>query len=272
MYADTPPCLRLPAGLSDPAVHRQVHTHPARRGLRGSSLFAAWLGGLLLLSAWLGAPAAAQTVAEPALERAIQDLVDQQVQSSAVGGIERVEIRLGDLDPRIRLTPCQRMEPFVPPGQRLWGAARIGVRCLQGVRPWQVFLPVQVSVWGQALVPATALAAGHVVAESDLTWQEVDWAAQPGAVFTDPSQLVGRTTTRPIPAGEPIRTHLVRAPLLFQAGATVRLRVAGPGFAVSAQGRALNQGLAGESVRVRLDSGRIVQGLAVDGHTVEVRI
>jgi flagella basal body P-ring formation protein FlgA len=44
----------------------------------------------------------------------------------------RTEIELGELDSRLRLAPCAKVEPFLPPGARLWGKTRLGLRCTEG--------------------------------------------------------------------------------------------------------------------------------------------
>ncbi|MEI7465977.1 MAG: hypothetical protein WCJ87_11570, partial [Burkholderiales bacterium] len=80
----------------------------------------------------------------------------------------RFEVQVGALDARLKLAPCQRIEPYLPPGMRLWGKARIGLRCVQGARPWNVYLPITVRVFGQSLVAAVPLPAGATVREDDL--------------------------------------------------------------------------------------------------------
>src|SRR6185437_12717842 len=66
----------------------------------------------------------------------------------ATGGL-RVELEIGSLDPRLHLAPCQRIEPYLPTGMRLWGKARIGLRCREGAVPWNVYLPITVKVYGR---------------------------------------------------------------------------------------------------------------------------
>ena len=65
---------------------------------------------------------------------------------------------------------------------------------------------------------------------------------------------------------------MVRAPLLFKAGAQVKVVAQGPGYAVSSAGQALTAGSAGQTVRVRMENGRIVSGTVNDSGTVEVTL
>ena len=63
-------------------------------------------------------------------------LVDQvrsmALDKAAAPPAARVEIVVGQLDPRLHLAPCERIEPYLPTNVRLWGKSRIGLRCAQG--------------------------------------------------------------------------------------------------------------------------------------------
>ena len=92
----------------------------------------------------------------------------QFVLDSAARADARVEVEVGTLDPRLRLAPCEKVEPYVPSGTRLWGRSRIGLRCAQGPTPWNVYLPLVVRVFGPGLTAAAALPAGTVLTAADL--------------------------------------------------------------------------------------------------------
>src|SRR6187455_736115 len=106
-------------------------------------------------------------------------------------GGSRVEVSVGQLDPRLRLAPCQSIEPYLPPGVRLWGKARIGLRCKAGPTPWNVYLPITVKVFGRALVLPAGAAAGAVLTEADLAEAEVDLAEEVTPALVDPKLAVG---------------------------------------------------------------------------------
>lgn len=206
---------------------------------------------------WLGQ---AQGVAQAAAERAAQ--------SSGEG--VRVTVELGRLDPRLRLAPCQQIEPFLLPGQKLWGRSRIGLRCLKGTTLWRVSLPVTVHVFAKALVASVPLDAGTQLEANQLRLAEMDIAAESGAVFTEMASVQGRSLARPVQAGELLRSGSLKPRQWFLAGAMVKVTLAGDGFAVSSEGQALSQGLDGQDVRVRLESGRTVIGRPVGERLVEV--
>ena len=221
----------------------------------------------------VSAPAAA---APSPADAGLQALVSSRLQAIAAP-IEarehrRIEISVGTLDPRLRLAPCDRIEPFLPPGTRPWGRIRVGVRCAQGPVAWNVYLPVQVRVFGAAVVAAQPLPAGSTIEAGQLAVAEVDVAESPAPTFVDPQELVGRTLARNLSPGEALRSDSLRVRQWFGAGDQVKLVAMGSGFAVSGEGEALSPGLDGQRVRVRTESGRIVTGVAVGERRVEVAL
>lgn len=184
----------------------------------------------------------------------------------------RLSVEVGRIDPRLRLAPCARIEPYLPRGTRLWGKAHIGVRCAEGPKRWNVYLPITVSVMAPALVAATPLASGATIGPADLMEAEVDLAAAQGSLYTDPAQLVGRVLQRPVGAGQGIRDTDVKLRQWFAAGDTVGISSVGGGFAVRSTGQALTPGFEGQTARIRTDSGRIISGVAVGEREVELRL
>jgi flagella basal body P-ring formation protein FlgA len=77
----------------------------------------------------------------------------------------------------LRLAPCERIEPYLPPGTRLWGRTRVGpALSRRAPTPWNVFVPVHGQGVRQALVRRVPLAAGAAIMDGDLRAEEVDLA------------------------------------------------------------------------------------------------
>ena len=224
-----------------------------------------------LLLAGAGAWAGTAPI-EPDLAERVRGLVNSHLPAAgpAGGGAPRVSIEIGQLDPRLRLAPCQRVEPRLPPDGRLWGRTRIGLRCVEGERKWQVWLPVVVRVVAPALVPVRTLPAGSVLSAGDLAVADVDWAAGPQPPFVKPAELVGRTLGRSLQAGEAVRAGDLRQRQWFAAGDTVQVLARGNGFVVGGEGQAMGPGIEGREVRVRTESGRVLTGVPVGDRRVEV--
>lgn len=188
-------------------------------------------------------------------------------------GVARHDVMAGRLDPRLRLTPCDDVQPYLPRGTRLWGKARVGLRCVKGVTNWNVYLPVTVNVYGPGLVSRAALPAGHVLAAADFHQAEVNLAEdlyQPA--ITDASVLLGRTLAKAVAPGQSLRQTSLRPRQWFTAGDKVRIRVAGSGFAVAGAGEAITAGMEGQPARVRTENGRVVSGLPVAERLLEIAL
>lgn len=170
----------------------------------------------------------------------------------------RVDVELGTLDPRLRLAPCRRIEPHLPPGQRLWGRSRIGLRCADGPVRWNVYLPVTVRVQGQALVAARAIPAGQEIGPGDVVAAEVDWAADPSPVVVQPQDAVGHRAAVTLSSGEALRASKLQRRQWFSAGEPVRITARGSGYAVSQQGVALTPGIEGQAARIKTDNGKVL--------------
>ncbi|MCP5286191.1 MAG: flagellar basal body P-ring formation protein FlgA [Burkholderiaceae bacterium] len=250
-----------------------------RRALARTLLLAS---GLVAVCSAAGS-AAAQSLATQASageQDALGDAVLQSLQGwtrdhaqagvPAGQGAARVEVELGRLDPRLRLAPCVRIEPYLPANSRPWGRTRVGLRCVDGPTRWNVFLPVQVKVFAPATVLNTSLPVGAEVSVEHLTEAEVDWADGRQPPVTEAAALVGRRLTRAVSAGEPLRASDLQRPVWFQAGDAVKIVALGRGFEVSGEGQALARGVDGQSVRVRTPAGRVITGTAVAERRVEL--
>lgn len=232
---------------------------------------------LAFLAGALGAAAPLRAQDADAAGEALAAAVQEQARALALdsarpGAGLRVEVELGRLDPRLRLAPCRRVEPYLPTGYKPWGRTRVGLRCLEGAVRWNVYMPMTVKVYGVALVAATSLPAGTVLSAGDVGEAEVDLAAESSPVASDAALVVGRTLTRTVAAGEPLRQNMVRPRQWFGAGETVQIVAEGRGFSVQGQGQALSAGVEGSAVRVRTESGRIVTGQPTGERRVEVTL
>lgn len=202
---------------------------------------------------------------------ALQNQVRQFAGASVLQGPDRrIEVEVGSFDPRLKLAPCEEIQPYVPANVRLWGRSRIGLRCMKGPTRWNVFLPVTVKVFAKALVATRALPAGSVIEAGDLAQAEVDLAEDPSAAVRQAELALGRALERPLSAGGSLRQSHLKARQWFAAGETVQLVAQGPGFRVAGSGQALTAGLEGQPVRIRTESGRILTAEAVGERRAEV--
>lgn len=220
----------------------------------------------LLVAACLAALAPAAPAQSPVGDL---DKVRLFVESQAGNLAARVEVNVGRPDSRLQLAPCLKAEPFLPAGARLWGRSWVGLRCVDGAR-WSVTIPVEVKVYGQALVAARALPANQPVTGADVQLQEIELSRESASVYADARSLEGRLLTRPLAAGQALRTDFFRAAPVIAQGDAVRLVARGPGFTVSTDALALQHAGDGQAIRVKTEAGRVVTGVARAGRVVEV--
>ena len=228
---------------------------------------------LLIASAtMLGAVVHGQTISSPNFETLAQDWLRDatQLAQSSGGTTLRMEVKVGSLDSRLRLAPCANVEPYLPPGSRLWGRTRIGLRCIDGVSRWNVSLPVTVNAFGNAWVIKGPVQPGVAIAEDDVVEAEVNWAEESNPVIRDRALWVGQTATRLLTTGQTLRQGMVKPAQVFQAGASVRVVAQGPGFQVSSDAQALSAGVVGQVARVRMENGRVSSGVVLDMRTVKI--
>jgi flagella basal body P-ring formation protein FlgA len=230
----------------------------------------AWL--LTLLIALAGALATPRADAQEAGALPLAEVLALARNQAGAPAGARVEVVPGQLDPRLKLAPCAQIQPYLPPGSKPWGATRVGLRCTSGPVAWNVYLPVTVKVWSRAVVSAAALPADTPLTAADLRLSEVDLAEQASPAFTQVDGLIGRRLARPLPPGSTLRADSLRARQWFAAGDTVQVLTRGEGFAVSGEAQALSPGLEGQSVRLRTESGRILNAWPIGERQAEVRL
>lgn len=254
--------------MSNPTlrVMRRLHAPPPP---------SAWALATLVLCALLVWPVAGrtQTAGLGSLEQLARDFVAPSLNGSLAPAGQaplRPEVVVGTLDTRLRLAPCNKVEPHLPAGTRLWGRSRIGLRCVDGPTRWNVFVPVTVKAWGQAWVLRHPVASGATLTQDDAEMAEIDWAEQAASVLASPALWVGRQAAYTLQPGQALRQNMVRAAPAFAAGALVKVSSAGTGFQVVVTGEAMGPGIEGQPTRVRLPGGKVVNGLVRDAQTVEI--
>ena len=221
---------------------------------------------LVTLAALLLAGASyAQTQAPAAVQRAVEDYL--RIQTSGLAG--HASFTTGKVDPKLSLPACGAMEVFTPPGGRLWGNSSVGVRC-GAPTPWTIYVSVTVRVQGPYLAAARALQPGQPLAQGDLTLVHGDLTQLPPSIVSDMTQALGKTLGAPLAPGQPLRADSLRiVPAVLQ-GQSVRLVSQGPGFRVTAEGKALANAAVGQLAQVRTATGQTVSGIARADGTIEV--
>ena len=242
---------------------------PLARHWQGKVLALLLAAGMLMVATLVRAQSAEPDYAAMALKWARSAVVATQGDPATR---LRYEVSVGALDSRLKLAPCGNVEMYVPPGSRLWGHGRVGLRCVDGMARWNVSVPVNVKAFGNAWVIRGQVMAGNLLTQSDAVQVEVDWAEDTNPVLADATAWLGQTATRSLSTGQVLRSGMVRPTQVFQAGTQVRVVAEGPGFQVSSDAQALSAGVVGQVARVRMDNGRVASGTVLDARTVKIEL
>lgn len=173
------------------------------------------------------------------------------------------------IDPRLKLTPCTHLQPYLPSGSPLWGNSSVGVRCLAPAT-WSLYVPVQIKVQDRVLVAVRPIASGQQVQAEDVELQMQDITRFAGSVLTSLDQLTGRSVVTPVANGTILRAEMLRAAIIIRQGQSVKLVAQGDGFTISSEGQAMGNATAGQVVAVKTRAGQIVKGIAQSEGVVEV--
>lgn len=177
------------------------------------------------------------------------------------------------LDGRLQLPLCDRpLEAFFLPGRRESGFLSIGVRC-EGTHSWTVYNKVHVKAYREVVVLKNAVRQGSVLTEADLGFEKRDLANLRGSYFTSFDPVVNRPVKRTLAAGAVLSPEWLSVPKMIRRGQKVIIQAESSHFAVKMSGQALNDGEAGQRIRVRNDqSARIVEGTVAGPGLVLIRL
>jgi flagella basal body P-ring formation protein FlgA len=217
-------------------------------------------------------PLLAQAAEGPARQdlAALRTVAQQFLRTQASGLPGTVEAEVDALDPRLNLSPCTAPQAFLPNGSRAWGKTTVGLRC-SAPAPWTVYVAARVRIMAEYVATAAPLAQGQLIGADDIAMLKGDLSTLPAGILTDSSQAIGRTVTRSLPLGTPLREDSIRRPQAIRMGQTVQLVSVGPGFRISGEGRAISNANEGQTAQARTPTGQIVSGIAAAGGVLEVR-
>lgn len=180
----------------------------------------------------------------------------------------KTTLKVDDIDHRLDLPACPRLEAFLPAGATLLGKTSIGIRCNEK-NGWSLFITATVTTTINMLVSSAPLQQGHVIGADDFSIQSGE--LHQAGIITDESQILGKILKYSIGAGQLLKQDMFRAPYAVTQGQTVQLLSEGRGFKLRSEGQALNNAAEGQAVQVKVPSGQVISGKAKGNGTVEVR-
>jgi flagella basal body P-ring formation protein FlgA len=92
----------------------------------------------------------------------------------------------------------------------------------------------------------------------------------PTGTVSNINDEMGKVLKNSIGAGQALRENQIQAAFSIKQGQTVKVISKGPGFSVSAEGKAINNASPGQVVQVRMESGQVISATAKADGTIEI--
>ncbi|MBV8060424.1 MAG: flagellar basal body P-ring formation protein FlgA [Alphaproteobacteria bacterium] len=183
-----------------------------------------------------------------------------------------IEVQFDGHAPELILPPTQRPDfslanfDYDPVSKRF--------RCEVATALSRNALPISGHFAVKRRVPVLAhhMEAGTVVANNDVDWIDVSEERLVGNVITDSDQLVGHELRRPVNDGDIVHVSDVIPPRLVTRGTIVTMKIETPMMVITSQGRSLQDGAMGDTVRVvNTQSNRTIEGTVTGQGTVTIQ-
>jgi flagella basal body P-ring formation protein FlgA len=209
-------------------------------------------------------PAALQAL--PAVRAAAESAVRGVIDADLTG----VKLEAVALDTRLRLAACAgKLDAFAQAPRN--AQSRVIARVSCAAPAWSLNVPVELRRTQDVLVLKRAVGRGESLNAGDVGVQKRELPGLASPYLSQPQQLAGRLTRRPIPEGTALTADALGTALLIHRGQLVTLVAHSAGFEVRAPGRAMADAPANQRVRVQnLNSLKIVEGLADTDGVVRV--
>lgn len=232
----------------------QDRTPKCRRIVLGTCLAATLVHG-----AELQEVPALEALAGAEARRFLPPLTDQQ------------RLQVGPIQPHLQLTRCENTVTAArAPGIQVPSRVLIELRC-DGRTPWHIYVPAKIVGTTRVVLAAHALVVGTVLTAKDMTIEQRDLVGLPPGYLDDPSIAVGLTASRAVSGGAILTNQELLGQQAVQRGQAVTLIADAGGISVRMAGRALNDALVNQRVKVEnLSSGKIVEGIARSAQLVEI--
>lgn len=193
----------------------------------------------------------------------VTDYLQEQAQAFVLDQLDipldaQADVKAGTIDERLPLTRCEdALTISLPARMEIRRNTTVYLKC-EGDKPWDLYLPVRVSIQKPYVTVAAPVAKGDILSESMLTLAYQDQTLIRGDYLTDPSALIGVRSKRELKPGQPIRLTQV---CVVCKGDQVTLSAENSSMQIKTMARALQDGSFGDMIRlVNIRSGRAVQG------------
>lgn len=189
-----------------------------------------------------------------------QFLTDEYSQTNA----EKVEVRVGNLDSRLRLTKCsQDLSLHLKDSSKAGGNINVQVSCSTG-SAWAILVPSQAKVYRSVAVAGRNLQRGDLVSAADLSSEIKDVGNLRIGFTLTAEAIIGKEIKFAVNKGETFRNSALDAPLVIRRGDVVSMESSAGEINVRTSATAVSDGRIGQQIRVKNNqSARIINAKVV---------
>ncbi|RZA05112.1 MAG: flagellar basal body P-ring formation protein FlgA [Moraxellaceae bacterium] len=220
---------------------------------------------MLCISQNANAQAQSESIAQIQSQVA-QFLTDEYTKTQAA----RVEVKVGNLDNRLRLARCdQSLSLSLKDPLNSGGSVNVQVAC-KGATSWTILVPALAKVYRSVAVASRTLQRGDIITDSDLTNDVKDVSEFRLGFALTPETIVGKQVKFTVNKGEAFRNSALDAPLVIKRGDAVTMEAAAGEIVVRTNGTAVTDGRIGQQIRVKNNqSARIINAKVIEAGRVQ---
>ena len=188
---------------------------------------------------------------------------------------KQYSVRVNDVDYRLKLRWCKAplsitatRTPLTP------GKNTLNIRCPTIATPWKIFTTVNIRLFDRALVAKKPLKRGQLVKEEDVDIQQIEVKNSHFSYLLDHERglVINHVLKRNLNRGDLFKRLHLKKQTLINKGDRVTIVVKQPGFQISMEGIALNEGGVGEKIKLKnIKTKKIIQGIVVNKQLVQVQ-
>jgi len=169
-----------------------------------------------------------------------------------------LSVNAANIDPRIKATDC--LEPLDTSASSTSSTrSNINVLVECPADDWKVYVPVRISASVPMIVSTRQLGRGEIISASDVTTSMIELQRFRKDGFTTYDQVIGAKLKRNVRLGDVVERNDV---CVVCRNEKVTIQAVKGGMTITTQGTALQDGSAGDQVRVKNDkSQRIIEGI-----------
>jgi len=202
----------------------------------------------------------------PAIEQAAKIFLEEKQVAADNASRETIladrEIKIGTIDPRTRLKPCDgELKAFLPQQYKASGKMTVGVHCTGSVA-WKVFLPASIERFMDVWVTSRSISPQEIITRQDVELQRVRFSNARRQPLENIELIENTSPRKRLSAGSVIYQDAL---CMVCRGDKVSVNAQSSFMSIMVEGVALSDAIMGETTQVRNSKSKRVFAAIVTG-------